>query len=127
MYYCNNCGGEFYSPKVLKEMHGLSSPPYEKLLVCPICKSDSFYEINTTHCRACGAKLSRAGSEYCGVSCRAKGEKLWLKQRLNKEAMSENPLFKKVRELERFNKENSTDLSYGRYVAFLKFRDGKKK
>ena len=127
MYYCNNCGGEFHSPKVLREMHGLNTPPYERLLVCPICKSDSFYEINTTHCRACGAKLSHEGSEYCSYVCKAKGEKLWQKQKLNIKLINEHPLFKKIRELERFNRENSMCLSYGQYVAFTKMRDKKKK
>ena len=127
MFYCNDCGGEFYSPKVLKEMHGLSSPPHETLLVCPICNGSSFYEMKLTHCRCCGAKLSKTGSEYCSSTCRAKGEKMWLNQRLSRKALNSNPIIKKIKELEKFNKENGLNLSYGQYVALTGAKGGKRK
>ncbi len=40
MYYCEECEGEFESPKIFVEKHGLSEPPFERFTVCPRCGSD---------------------------------------------------------------------------------------
>jgi hypothetical protein len=37
MYFCDNCGTLFETPKQATEHHGLKSPPYETLSVCPGC------------------------------------------------------------------------------------------
>ena len=38
---CRNCDRlwDFEDLEIFTERHGLSSPPYEQFLVCPICKS----------------------------------------------------------------------------------------
>ena len=46
MYKCVSCGailaeGEF---EFVTETHGLSSPPYESIAVCPYCGSDDHEE-----------------------------------------------------------------------------------
>lgn len=41
---CNDCGAVFEYPDVYEERHGLSSPPYERFLVCPECRSEDLYE-----------------------------------------------------------------------------------
>lgn len=38
MYMCENCGGIFSEPIVIKETHGFSRPPYECFDACPYCK-----------------------------------------------------------------------------------------
>lgn len=125
MYYCNNCSLKFDTPKKITETHSLHSPPYDYFYVCPLCNSSSFYEKKVTHCRCCGAKLKTEGTEYCSDTCRKKGEKYWLKQKLRNEAELESPINKIIRELNLYNKANNTNLSYGQYVAEKSFKKGK--
>ena len=39
-YTCLECGRTFEEPKCYVERHGLSTPPYETILVCPYCGGD---------------------------------------------------------------------------------------
>ena len=41
-FYCKNCKRFFDETKSLEERHGLSSPPYEIIAICPFCSSDNF-------------------------------------------------------------------------------------
>lgn len=50
-YECHNCGRRFEEPDIITETHGLDSPPYEKIGVCPYCKG-YFAEIH--ECKICG-------------------------------------------------------------------------
>lgn len=45
MYKCNYCGEAFDQPKATIERHGLDSPPFERVDVCPYCGENSFEEI----------------------------------------------------------------------------------
>lgn len=56
MFICNECGFEFEEPKKIFETHGLSTPPYEKILVCPHCNETNFSE--TVECSRCGKLVS---------------------------------------------------------------------
>ncbi len=42
MYKCEDCGREFDEPDIITETHGLSSPPFEKVAVCPYCNSTDY-------------------------------------------------------------------------------------
>ncbi len=127
MYYCEDCGAEFSLPKTFYESHGFTSPPYESVTVCPFCNSSSFKEI-VSHCRCCGAKLSlKRFGEYCSAACKAKGEKLWQKQRNRLIYELNNPINRMIREINNYNKINGTDLSYGQYVALKFINRGKSK
>ncbi len=47
MYKCESCGCKFVECDFVVETHGLSTPPYESIAVCPSCGSDNyddFYE-----------------------------------------------------------------------------------
>lgn len=46
MYICESCEGEFEEAETVIETHGLDTPPYEKIAVCPYCGADDFKEIN---------------------------------------------------------------------------------
>ena len=48
MYRCNKCDGGFAEDEVeiVTETHGLDTPPYEKIAVCPYCGSTNFEEVN---------------------------------------------------------------------------------
>ena len=46
MYICNSCKGEFEVAKTVIETHGLDTPPYEKIAVCPYCGTTDFEEID---------------------------------------------------------------------------------
>lgn len=44
MYKCDYCGIVFDEPAHIEERHGFSTPPYEKIAVCPVCGMDDFSE-----------------------------------------------------------------------------------
>jgi hypothetical protein len=50
-YKCDHCGREFEEPDIVTETHGLDSPPYEEIGVCPYCKG-WFEEMHK--CEICG-------------------------------------------------------------------------
>ena len=127
MYYCPDCGNEFETPEKYEEKHGFTEPPYEMFLVCPNCKSTSFYLKSTTHCRCCGAKLPKDKTEFCSNDCKIKGMKLRAEQLKQKLLKSNGPLSTFVREIENQNNKYGTDYTYGQYVSLLKFMENKKK
>lgn len=121
MYRCQDCKAEFEYVEVVFERHGLDTPPYERIRLCPYCHSDHYEEIRNTHCRCCGSKL-RVPGEYCSEDCRKAGEKLWERQRTREERRQASPLILAIKETEEYNKAHGTKLSYGQYVA-LKMTD----
>lgn len=50
-YKCDHCGREFEEPDIVTETHGLDSPPYEEIGVCPYCKG--WFE-EMYRCKICG-------------------------------------------------------------------------
>lgn len=49
-YQCHECDRSFEEPDIITETHGLDTPPYEKIGVCPYCKG---YFEEMTQCRIC--------------------------------------------------------------------------
>lgn len=45
MYKCNECNSKFEEPKVLIERHGFSYGGYERIKMCPHCKSEDIDEV----------------------------------------------------------------------------------
>ena len=127
MYYCTDCGIEFNKPKNIYEKHTLSSPPYEKISVCPHCGGNEIKEKEFSHCRCCGIKINTPERKYCSKECERKGKKLWELQRKRLKLERVNPINIIIRELKDYNKKNKTNFSYGQYVAFIKYKKGKKK
>ncbi len=127
MYICLECGCEFDKPAKLTETHSLTNPPYETIYTCPKCKSTDFETKKIRHCHCCGAKILNGNEEYCSEACKIKGEKLWLKEAKRKNLLYSSELFNLVRETEEYNKLNNTRLSYGEYVAFIKYKKGNDK
>lgn len=120
MYTCLECSFEFKNAIKITERHTLTAPPYESIYVCPNCKSGDYVKKEISHCRCCGAKLTDGKKEYCSDSCKEKGEKLWLKEIKRKQLLSDSNIYRLVREVEEYNKNNRTKYSYGQYVAFKK-------
>ena len=46
-FFCKGCGRLFDTPIIYEEEHGLDSPPYERVAVCPLCRSDNFLKFET--------------------------------------------------------------------------------
>ncbi len=124
MFYCKNCGYEFFKPRNFYEDHGLKSPPYEKRYVCPNCNSERFYEKKVTHCRCCGAKIVNSNSLYCSDRCRERGEKLYALERKRRKLREESPINEIVKRTKEYNAANNTNYSYGQYVALVLSREG---
>lgn len=45
-FFCRDCNRYFDNPKFYEETHGLDSPPYERISICPYCESDNFTEFD---------------------------------------------------------------------------------
>lgn len=45
-FFCRDCNKYFDNVKIYEETHGLDSPPYERVSVCPYCESDNFTEFD---------------------------------------------------------------------------------
>ena len=120
MYYCQDCGVEFEMPLIVTETHSLTTPPYEKLYVCPSCKGMSYREKLSTHCRCCGAKLLNTNSDYCNDECKKRGKAMWEAERKRRRLTFTNPIAIIIRETEEYNRSHGTNYSYGQYVAFIR-------
>ena len=129
MFYCKNCGYEFEKPLKLLETHNLDAPPFESLSVCPMCKNTNIAEKKVTHCRCCGARLNNGEIDYCSERCRENAIKLQNIENKKRKIRLESPLNILIRQLNEYNRQNNTKLSYGQYVAFIlpKMKAEKKK
>lgn len=119
MYRCQDCGKKFTNLNYIEERHNLDTPPYEKTGVCPFCSSQRVFPEERRYCRCCGYLLPDGAEEYCNSDCRQRGLKLWNEERRRYRRASRSPISQTVREVENYNKEHGTSLSYGQYVAFV--------
>ena len=119
MYCCQDCKKEFELVEVVFERHGLDTPPFERVRLCPFCHSNNFSEIEEYFCGYCGSKL-KSNIDYCSPLCRKKGIELRKREFAKKEFLENSPLMKSLKELDEFNKANNTKYSYGEYVALKK-------
>lgn len=46
-FFCFECERIFDTPEYYDESHGLDSPPYERVPICPNCNSDNFTSFDT--------------------------------------------------------------------------------
>ncbi len=42
-FFCTDCGKYFDKPDIYEEKHGLDSPPYQRVPICPMCEGDNFF------------------------------------------------------------------------------------
>lgn len=52
MLICLECGSVFEQPKIVLERHGLDTPPYEEMHVCPRCEGNQLRP--AYRCDVCG-------------------------------------------------------------------------
>ena len=90
MYRCQDCEFEFLYAKQHEEHHQQTEPPFEKLCVCPNCKSTNFSKIKIRYCRFCGRKLKANMSEYCTKECKMRGDIMWREQARRKNLYESN-------------------------------------
>ncbi len=45
-FRCNDCNAFFKNADFYDEKHGLNNPPFEKIPICPRCKSSNFTSFN---------------------------------------------------------------------------------
>lgn len=119
MYYCKECGREFESAETITQTHGLLTPPFEEIYVCPFCSGTDISAVQSLHCRCCGARLPDGASSYCNENCRSKGEKMWRREAVRRKRERSLPLNIIIRQLEEYNRMNGTSYSYGQYVALV--------
>ncbi len=126
MYICLECKYEFENPVKLQEKHGLTTPPFETICVCPKCKTTNYEKSKSEFCRCCGARLKENQTDYCSDSCKKRGEKLWQRELKRKKLLEDNPLFQIIRENEAYNKKHEKKLSYGQFAALISRQRGTK-
>lgn len=78
MLICTECGRTFERPQEAVEQHGLDTPPYEKISMCPFCGGVSLR--NAYPCSICGGWITGShiitldGQRICdGCSIRYEG------------------------------------------------------
>ena len=116
MYRCRDCGKEFEYVEVVFERHGLDTPPFERIKLCPFCHSNNFSEIKEHFCLTCGSKL-RDKIDFCSPACRKKGIELIKREERRRFFLENSPIMKSVKEVEEYNKAHGTNYSYGKYFA----------
>ena len=114
MYYCPDCLKEFEFVKISFEKR---ESGYERMFMCPFCDSMSYREKKGCYCRYCGLPLSRNENGYCSDTCRRAGEKLFKKQEERRRKEKDLPIVNAIAEVEKYNKLNNCNLSYGQYYA----------
>ena len=119
MYNCKDCGYEFLTAEVKTERHRLDCEPFEKIVVCPNCKSTSIEKAKVRHCKYCGRRLADNNMEYCNSYCKEKGLFLWEQQAKRKKKYEKSSLVSVVREIEKYNQTHKTKITYGKYVALI--------
>ncbi|MBE6787818.1 MAG: hypothetical protein E7537_05665 [Ruminococcaceae bacterium] len=123
MYYCHDCKTKFSAPAKIIEKHGLTSPPFETICVCPNCKSQNYEKEPTHYCHCCGIKLSNTKNKYCSSDCKYKATKLFRKEKDYKQQQLESPVYTAVRAVDSYNRSHNSKFSYGQFFATV----GKKK
>ncbi len=116
MFLCNSCKNRFDAPDVFSESHGAPLPYREATELCPICGSTNIEGLYSGYCRCCGRKIPK-NREYCNETCRKAGEEMWLRQRQRQALKKSDPMYVTLAEIDQYNKENKTNLSYGQYIA----------
>ncbi len=116
MYHCTDCKRDFEFLEVVFESHGLDTPPFERRHRCPFCASPNFIEKENCHCHFCGSKMDTAG-DYCSERCKKLGDLYFKEEAKNREIFKNSAVAKAVREVAKYNKENKTKYSYGRYFS----------
>lgn len=117
MYHCKDCGFEFLYAATTFERHGLALPPFEKMQVCPNCKSHNFEKSKISHCRCCGRRINKANAEYCSKECKTKGEFMWREQARRRKLYENSSLISIARQLDEYNKQHKTHYTYGNFVG----------
>lgn len=117
MYQCQDCDYEFLYSDSITERHNMQSPPYEKISVCPKCKSQNFSELRNRYCKYCGRKLKENETQYCSKECRRKGEIMWREQARRKNLYEKSSIISVTRQLEAYNKAHNTKYTYGTFVS----------
>ena len=56
MLICLDCGAIFEQARIVFERHGLDTPPYEKISMCPFCGGVSLR--NAYPCSICGGWIT---------------------------------------------------------------------
>lgn len=118
MYYCKDCKKEFKIPKVINETHFMPSGE-EVYRVCPICLSKNVIKKPPRFCKYCGARLYVKG-DYCNKTCERRAKEVWERERRRKRDWLASALYSAIKEVENYNKEHGTNLSYGQYFGVVK-------
>lgn len=117
MFVCLDCERKFFDPKVIFLKNSIL-PPYEKKTLCPYCESENITYMEARHCKCCGARLPyNSNKDYCSISCKRRGEKLRAIEAKRRKERNESAIYKTVREMIEYNKQNGKNLSYGEFTA----------
>lgn len=116
MYYCTDCNIFVEDPKF---KNFKISGKKEKRALCPVCECE-LSPREPEYCRYCGRRLTeKAIGAYCDETCRRLGRKLWTREIARRRKIKDDPLARILRMLTTYNREHGTNLSYGKFVAFV--------
>ena len=116
MFKCKACEKSFNTPKVRYITHGLDTPPYEAVGLCPYCGGDEIERRVKRYCYFCGLEVAD-GRRYCSAYCKKQGEPYRKRAERRAAELKSFEISKGVAEVEAYNRRHKTKLSYGQYFA----------
>ena len=116
MFKCKSCEKTFDAPKLRYITHGLDTPPYEAVSLCPLCGSSEIERQSKSYCYFCGLEAPE-GQRYCSGYCKKQGEPYRIRAERRDKEIKSFRISKGLAEVEEYNRAHNTRLSYGQYFA----------
>ncbi len=116
MYKCKKCGAVFNCYDIFMERYYPSVMPSVPAKHCPSCKSEKVTVYDGKYCACCGIVIDE-WQEYCSAECEHTAKLLQEREEKRKRLVRSFEISLAVREVEDYNREHGTRLSYGEYFA----------
>ncbi len=116
MYKCKKCDAVFNYCDIFMERFYPNVLPSAVRKHCPSCKSDRVTLYDGKYCACCGVAIDE-WQEYCSAECEHTAKILREREEKRKRLVRSLEISVAVREVENYNREHGTRLSYGEYFA----------
>lgn len=116
MYKCKKCETVFNYCDMFDSRLYPNVPYGTARQFCPTCKSTEVSHYDGTYCGCCGMPISH-NLDYCSDSCRKMAAELYEREERRRKIIQDFELSAAIREVDDYNRENGTRLSYGKYFS----------
>ena len=116
MYKCKKCETVFNYCDMFDSRLFPNVPYGTERQFCPTCKSTEVSHYDGTYCGCCGMPISHT-LDYCSDACRKMAAELYEREERRRKIIQDFELSAAIREVDDYNRENGTRLSYGKYFS----------